>query len=53
MPMGWAKSYWSGAGRAGQGLTIAVRLIRAVLAVSLAITAQPQVHALAPCTGEL
>ena len=37
----------------GRGLTVAVRLIRAVLAVRLAITAQPQVHALTPRTGEL
>lgn len=37
----------------GRGLTIAVRLVGAVLAVRLAITAQPQVHALAPRTGEL
>ena len=37
----------------GRGLTVAARLVRAVLAVGLAVTAQPQVHALAPRTREL
>lgn len=44
----------AGPGRAGRGrLTVAVGLVRAVLAVRLAVAAQAQVHALAPGTGEL
>lgn len=42
-----------GGERQGRGLTITVCLIRAVLTVSLTVTAQPQVHALAPRAGEL
>lgn len=35
------------------GLTVTVGLVGAVLAVSLAVTPQTQVHTLAPCAGEL
>lgn len=42
-----------GRGLCGRGLTIAVRLVGAVLAVSLPIASQSQVHALASRAGEL
>lgn len=37
----------------GEGLTVTIRLVGAVLTVGLAIAAQAQVHTLAPRAGEL
>lgn len=61
-PGGQGKWPWHGLGVAAihadgrqprWGLTVTVSLVRAVLAVHLAVTAQTQVHTLTPCAGEL
>jgi hypothetical protein len=49
----WRSPREDGSQGRGTGLTITVGFVGAVLAVSLTVTAQTQVHTLATCTGEL